>query len=67
MMAHRTKVRGRRLDQLCDDNVFYVERGDGGFLIVEGCNDAVSSVLSPIELIELGYELIQAGTKAYKP
>lgn len=66
-MAHRTKVRGRRLDQLCDDNVFYVERGDGGFLIVGECNDAFSSVLSPIELIELGYELIQAGTKAYKP
>ena len=63
-MAHRTKVRGRRLDQLCDENVFYVERGDGGFLIVEECTDAFSSVLSPIEL---GYELIQAGTKAYKP
>jgi hypothetical protein len=66
-MAHRTKVRGRRLDQLCDANLFYVERGDGGFLIVEGCNDACFSILSPIELIELGYELIQAGTKAYKP
>jgi hypothetical protein len=67
MMAHQTKVRGRRLDQLCADKVFYVERGRGGFLIVEGCSDAYFTTLSPIELIELGYELIQAGTKAYKP
>jgi hypothetical protein len=63
-MAHRTKVRGRRLDQLCDENVFYVERGNGGCPIVEGCNDAFSSVLSPIGP---GNELIQAGTKANKP
>ena len=40
MMGHRSKVRGKRLDQLCDDNVFYVERGKIGFLIVEGCNAA---------------------------
>lgn len=66
-MEHPSKVRGKRLDQLCDDKVFYVEQEKNGFLIVEGCNDAYFSVLSPIELIELGYELIQAGTKAYKP
>jgi hypothetical protein len=65
-MGHRSKVRGKRLDQLCDDNVFYVERGKNGFLIVEGCNAAYFSTLTPVELIELGTELIKAGTDAVR-
>jgi hypothetical protein len=47
-------MRGKRLDQLCDDNVFYVERGKNGFLIVEGCNAAYCRNLTRVELIELG-------------
>jgi hypothetical protein len=47
-------MRGKRLDQLCHDNVFYVERGKNGFLIVEGCNAAYCRTLTPVELIELG-------------
>jgi hypothetical protein len=68
MMGHRSKVRGKRLelDQLGDDNVFYVERGKNGFLIVEGCNGAYFSTLTPVELIELGTELVQAGAGAIK-
>lgn len=50
----RSKMRGKRLDQLCDDNVFYLERGKNGFLIVEGCNAAYCRTLTPVELIELG-------------
>jgi hypothetical protein len=60
------KVRGRTLDRLCADKVFYVERGNGGFLAVEGCSDAYFTKLSPTDLIELGSELIQAGTEAIK-
>ena len=58
LMARGTKVRGDTLDRLCDDKVFYVERGNGGFLVVEGCNSAYSTKLSPVELIEL----VVAGT-----
>jgi hypothetical protein len=47
-------MRGKRLDQLCDDNLFYVERGKNGFLIVEDCNAAYCRTLTPVELIELG-------------
>jgi hypothetical protein len=64
MMAHRTKVRGKRLDQLCHDNVFYVERGMDGFLFVEGCSAACFSTLTAKGMIELGTELIVAGTAA---
>jgi hypothetical protein len=46
--------------------VFYVEQGQSGFLIAEGSNAAYFATLSPIELIELGTELIQAGAKALK-
>ena len=63
MMGHPSKVRGKRLDQLCDDNVFYVERGKNGFLIVEGCNAAYFSTLTPVELET---ELVQAGAKAIR-
>jgi hypothetical protein len=66
MMGHRSKVRGKRLDQLCDDNVFYVERGKKGFLIVEGCNAAYFSTLTPVELIEPGTELVQAGARTIR-
>jgi hypothetical protein len=59
-------VRGDTLDRLCNDKVFYVERGDGGFLIVEGCSDAYFTKLSPVELIELGTELIKAGAEAIR-
>jgi hypothetical protein len=62
----RTKVRGRTLDRLCGDKVFYVERGNGGFLVVEGCSDAHFTKLSPTDLIELGTELIQAGNAVIK-
>lgn len=62
----QTKVRGRTLDRLCADKVFYVERGNGGFLAVEGCSDAYFTKLSPTDLIELGTELIQAGTDVIK-
>jgi hypothetical protein len=61
------KVRGDTLDRVCNDKVFYVERGDGGFLIVEGCSDARFTKLSPVELISLGTELIIAGAGAIKP
>ena len=60
----RTKVRGWTLDRLCADKVFYVERGNGGFLVVEGCSDAHFTRLSPAELIALGTE--QAGTEAIR-
>jgi hypothetical protein len=56
------KVRGDMLDILWDDQVFYVERGHGGFLVVEGCNSAYFTRLTPVELIALGTELIVAGT-----
>jgi hypothetical protein len=36
------------------DQVFYVERGKDGFLVVEGMNSAYFTTLSPVELIELG-------------
>jgi hypothetical protein len=55
-------MRGKSLDQLCDDNVFYVERGKNGFLIVEGCNAAYCRTLTPVELIEL----VQAGARAIR-
>ena len=60
------KVRGDTLDRLCRDKVFYVERGNGGFLVVEGCSDAHYTKLSPTDLIELGTELIQAGNAVIK-
>jgi hypothetical protein len=60
------KVRGDTLDRLCRDKVFYIERGNGGFLVVEGCSDAYFTKLSPTDLIELGTELIQAGTDVIK-
>jgi hypothetical protein len=41
--CNAAKVRGRRLDQLCDDNVFSVERGKNGSLVVEGCDAAYFS------------------------
>jgi hypothetical protein len=56
------KVRGDMLDILCDDQVFYVERGQGGFLVVEGFTSAYFTRLTPVELIALGTELIVAGT-----
>ena len=56
------KVSGDMLDILWDDQVFYVERGHGGFLVVEGCNSAYFTRLTPVELIALGTELIVAGT-----
>jgi hypothetical protein len=59
-------MRGKRLDQLCDDNLFYVERGKNGFLIVEDCNAAYCRTLTPVELIELGTELVQAGARAIR-
>jgi len=59
-------MRGKSLDQLCDDNVFYVERGKNGFLIVEGCNAAYCRTLTPVELIELGTELVRAGAEAIR-
>jgi hypothetical protein len=62
----RTKVRGKTLDGLCADKVFYVERENGGFLVVEGCSDAHFTKLSPTDLIELGTELIQAGNAVIK-
>jgi hypothetical protein len=46
--------------------VFYVERGKNGFLIVEGCNAAYFSTLTPAELIELGTEVVQAGARAIR-
>jgi hypothetical protein len=60
------KVRGDMLDILFDDQVFYVERGHGGFLIVEGCNSAYFTRLTPVELIALGTELIVAGNGALR-
>ena len=41
-------------------------RGKNGFLIVEGCNAAYFSTLTPVELIELGTELVVAGTGAIR-
>jgi hypothetical protein len=61
---HVSKVRGKILDRLCDDQVFYVETGKGGFLVVEGMNSAYFTTLTPQELVDLGTELVAAGTKA---
>jgi hypothetical protein len=66
VLMSRTKVRGRTLDRLCADKVFCVERGSGRFPAVGGCNSAYFTRLSPTELIELGTELIQAGTQGIK-
>ena len=63
---HPSKVRGKILDRLCDEKVFYVEKGNGGFLIVEGCNSAYFTKIIPIELIELGTELVRAGNRAIR-
>jgi hypothetical protein len=41
-------------------------QGQTGFLIAEGSNAAYFATLSPVELIELGTELVQAGTKAIR-
>jgi hypothetical protein len=60
------KVRGDMLDILCDDQVFYVERGHGGFLVVEGFTSAYFTRLTPVELIALGTELIVAGNGALR-
>jgi hypothetical protein len=57
-------VRGRQLDQLDLEGVFYIEVGSEGFLIVEGCQDTFCRPLRPMELVELGTELIVAGTEA---
>jgi len=64
--VHPSKVRGKILDRLCDEKVFYVEKGNGGFLIVEGCNSAYFTKITPIELIELGTELVRAGNRAIR-
>ena len=63
---HPSKVRGKILDRLCDEKVFYVEKGNGGFLIVEGCNSAYFTKIIPIELIELGTELVRVGNRAIR-
>ena len=52
------------MDRLCDDQVFYVEKGNGGFLVVEGMNSAYFTTLTPQELVDLGTELVVAGTQA---
>lgn len=52
------------MDRLCDDQVFYVEKSRGGFLIVEGMNSAYFTTLTPQELVELGTELVVAGQRA---
>jgi hypothetical protein len=54
------------LDILWDDQVFYVERMHGEFVVVEGCTSAYYTRLSPVELIALGTELIVAGTGALR-
>jgi hypothetical protein len=56
------KVSGDMLDILWDDQVFYVERVQGGFVVVEGCKSAYFTRLTPVELIALRTELIVAGT-----
>jgi hypothetical protein len=62
--SYQHKVLGRTLDRLCDDQLFYVERGEGW---VPSCGDsACFTTLSPVELIELGTELIQERTTAIK-
>ena len=63
---HPSKVRGKMLDRLCDEKVFYVEKGNGGFLVVDGYNSAYFTTVTPIELIELGTELVRAGNKAIR-
>jgi hypothetical protein len=40
--GHPFKVRGKRLDQLCDDNV-YVEWRKNGFLIVDAATRPTSA------------------------
>jgi hypothetical protein len=42
------------------------KKGNGGFLIVEACNSAYFTKLTPIELIELGTELVRAGNRAIR-
>jgi hypothetical protein len=64
--VHPSKVRRKILDRLCDEKVFYVEKGNGGFLIVEGCNSAYFTKIIPIELIELGTELVRVGNRAIR-
>ena len=61
---HPSKVRGKILDRLCDDQVFYVEKSRGGFLVVEGMSSANFTTLTPQELVELGTELVVAGQRA---
>ena len=42
------------------------KKDNGGFLIVEGCNSAYFTEITPIELIELGTELVRAGNRAIR-
>ena len=64
---HPSKFRGKILDRrLCDEKVFYVEKSNRGFLILEGCNSAYFTKITPIELIELGTELVRAGNRAIR-
>ena len=60
------KLSGVMLDILWDDQVFYVEKIRGEFVVVEGCTSAFYTRLSPVELITLGSELIVAGTGALR-
>jgi hypothetical protein len=60
------KLSGNMLDILWDDQVFYVERVHGEFVVVEGCTSTYYTRLSPVELIALGTELIVAGTGALR-
>jgi hypothetical protein len=60
------KLSGEVLDILWDDQVFYVQKVQGEFVVVEGCTSAYYTRLTPAELIALGHELIEAATGALR-
>lgn len=61
-MPKRRQLHGRVLTRLSEQGVGYVESGEGGFLIVSS-EGTFHADLSPVELIELGTELIMHGTE----
>jgi hypothetical protein len=59
----RTDYAGRTYDELTKKKVAYFERGECGFLAVEGNGSDFFLPMSAVELIELRNELVTHGNK----
>jgi hypothetical protein len=60
-MPMPNRLRGKNLDELTKKKVAYFERGECGFLAVEGNGADFFHTMSAVELIELGNELVAYG------